>query len=200
MAKIKLTKNEQKKQKDSLKRFQRYLPTLMLKKQQLQAEIRVVDIRTAEVRATREKIDAGIKKWVAVFGQQGVFTTDILRITKLVSGEGNVAGVAIPVFESVEFEVSDYDIVAKPLWVDLAVDNMKKILFYDLQLRCLEEQQRRLRKELQTTSQRVNLFEKIKIPEAQANIKKIGVYLGDQQTAAVVRGKISKRGMERAGS
>jgi len=200
MAKIKLTKNEQKKQKDSLKRFQRYLPTLMLKKQQLQAEIRVVDIRTAEVKATREKIDAGIKKWVAVFGQEGVFTPEILRITKMVAGEGNVAGVAIPVFESVEFEVSDYDIVAKPLWVDLAVDNMKKILFYDLQLRCLEEQQRRLRKELQTTSQRVNLFEKIKIPEAVTNIKKIAVYLGDQQTAAVVRGKISKRGMERAGS
>ncbi len=200
MAKIKLTKNEQKKQKDSLKRFQRYLPTLMLKKQQLQAEIRVVDIRTAEVRAAKEKIDAGIKKWVAIFGQEGVFTTDILRITKLVSGEGNVAGVAIPVFETVEFEVNDYDIVVKPLWLDIAVDSMKKNLFFDLELRCLEEQQRRLRKELQTTSQRVNLFEKIKIPEAEANIKKIAVYLGDQQTAAVVRGKISKRGMERAGS
>jgi V/A-type H+/Na+-transporting ATPase subunit D len=200
MAKIKLTKNEQKKQKDSLKRFQRYLPTLMLKKQQLQAEIRVVDIRTAEVRAAKERVDSGIKKWLAVFGDEGVFTTDMLRITKMVAGEGNVAGVAIPVFESVEFEVSDYDIVVKPLWVDLAVDNIKKALFYDLQLQCLEEQQRRLRKELQTTSQRVNLFEKIKIPEAQANIKKIGVYLGDQQTAAVVRGKISKRGMERAGS
>jgi len=200
MAKIKLTKNEQKKQKDSLKRFQRYLPTLMLKKQQLQAEIRVVDIRTAEVRASKEKIDAGIKKWIAIFGEGGVFTTDILRITKLTAGEGNVAGVSIPVFEDVEFEVSNYDIVVKPLWLDLAVDNMKKSFFFDLQLRCLEEQQRRLRKELQTTSQRVNLFEKIKIPEAQANIKKIAVYLGDQQTAAVVRGKISKRGMERAGS
>ena len=76
------------------------------------------------------------------------------------------------------------------------MDNMKKALLLDLQMQCLEEQQRRLRKELQTTSQRVNLFEKIKIPEAKANIKKIAVYLGDQQTAAVVRGKISKRGME----
>jgi len=200
MAKIKLTKNEQKKQKDSLKRFQRYLPTLMLKKQQLQAEIRQVDIRTAEVRVLKEQRDSGIKKWIAVFGEEGVFTTDILRITKLVAGEGNVAGVAIPVFESAEFEVSDYDIVAKPLWLDIAVDNMKRALLLDLELQCLEEQQRRLRKELQTTSQRVNLFEKIKIPEAKANIKKIAVYLGDQQTAAVVRGKISKRGMERAGS
>jgi V/A-type H+/Na+-transporting ATPase subunit D len=200
MAKIKLTKNEQKKQKDSLKMFQRYLPTLMLKKQQLQAEIRQVDIRTSEVRVLKEQRDSIIRKWIALFGEEGVFTADILRITKMVAGEGNVAGVSIPVFEGAEFSVSDYSIVEKPLWLDLAVHHMKRALLLDLELQCLEEQQRRLKKELQTTSQRVNLFEKIKIPEAKANIKKIGVYLGDQQTAAVVRGKISKRGMERAGS
>ena len=39
MATIKLTKNEQKVQKDNLKQFQRYLPTLQLKKQQLQSVI-----------------------------------------------------------------------------------------------------------------------------------------------------------------
>ena len=36
---IKLTKNEQKVQKDHLKQYQRYLPTLQLKKQQLQSVI-----------------------------------------------------------------------------------------------------------------------------------------------------------------
>ena len=198
MAKLKLTKNEQKKQKDSLKMFQRYLPTLMLKKQQLQAEIRTVDIRTAELRAAKDKTDESFQKWIAIFGEEGVFTPDILRVTKMLAGEGNVAGVSIPVFEGAEFEIAEYSLVEKPLWLDMAVDNMKKALLLDLELKCLEEQQRRLRRELKTTSQRVNLFEKIKIPEAQANIKKIGVYLGDQQTAAVVRGKISKRGMERA--
>ena len=39
MAKIKLTKGELKKQRDSLKQFRRYLPTLQLKKQQLQMKI-----------------------------------------------------------------------------------------------------------------------------------------------------------------
>ena len=42
MARIKLTKNELKTQKDNLKRFNRYLPTLVLKKQQLQMEIQKV--------------------------------------------------------------------------------------------------------------------------------------------------------------
>jgi V/A-type H+-transporting ATPase subunit D len=199
VAKLKLTKNEQKKQKDSLKRFQRYLPTLMLKKQQLQAEIRTVDIRINDLIGLKERQDENIKKWTAIFADEGVFTSEILKITKLITGEGNIAGVPIPIFETVEFETEQYDLIEKPLWLDLAVKNMKNALSLNLELQCLEEQQRRLKKELQTTSQRVNLFEKIKIPEAKANIKKIAVYLGDQQTAAVVRGKISKRGMEKTG-
>ena len=197
MAKLKLTKNEQKKQKDSLKRFQRYLPTLMLKKQQLQAEIRTVEIKVNELRRLKEETNESFNKWIAVFAEEGIFTPDILRISELITGEGNIAGVPIPIFHHVEFETSQYDLVEKPLWLDSAVENMKKVLSLDLELQCLEEQERRLRKELQTTSQRVNLFEKIKIPEAKSHIKKIGVYLGDQQTAAVVRGKISKRGMEK---
>ena len=57
MAKIKLTKNELKTQKDALKMFRRYLPTLTLKKQQLQTEIRTIDARAKEVRAQRKALE-----------------------------------------------------------------------------------------------------------------------------------------------
>ncbi|MDR1256523.1 MAG: V-type ATP synthase subunit D, partial [Spirochaetaceae bacterium] len=194
MAKLKLTKNELKKQKDQLKMFQRYLPTLMLKKQQLQAEIRGVENRINELRDEKERLDESFKSWIAVFSEKGVFTFDILRITKIAVREGNIAGVPIPIFDGTEFEITPYDLLRKPLWLDSAVENLKKALEIDMEARVLAEQQRRLEKELRTTTQRVNLFEKIKIPEAKGNIKKIQVYLGDQQTAAVVRGKISKRG------
>jgi V/A-type H+-transporting ATPase subunit D len=198
MAKIKLTKNELKKQKDALKMYQRYLPTLMLKKQQLQAEIRIIESRIRELVLERERLDESFKSWIAVFGERGVFTPDILKIARIKAAQGNIAGVIIPLFQGAEFETLAYDLVRKPLWLDKAVENMEKVLLLDLEARTLEEQQRRLERELRTTSQRVNLFEKIKIPEAKGNIKKIQVYLGDQQTAAVVRGKIAKRGMEAA--
>jgi V/A-type H+-transporting ATPase subunit D len=198
MAKIKLTKNELKKQKDSLKMYQRYLPTLMLKKQQLQAEIRIIESRIKELVLEKERIDESFKVWIAVFGEKAVFTPEILRISRIKAAQGNIAGVIIPLFQGAEFETEAYDLVRKPLWLDKAVENMEKVLLLDLEAQTLEEQQRRLERELRTTSQRVNLFEKIKIPEAKGNIKKIQVYLGDQQTAAVVRGKIAKRGMEAA--
>jgi V/A-type H+-transporting ATPase subunit D len=198
MAKIKLTKNELKKQKDELKMYRRYLPTLVLKKQQLQMEIRSTELRVRELRAEKEKLDESFKTWIAVFGEKGVFAPGILRVTEIRTVSGNIAGVEIPVFKGADFEAAPYDLLKTPLWLDSAVESVQKAMLLDLEASVLEEQRRRLEKELRTTTQRVNLFEKVKIPEARANIKKIRVYLGDQQTAAVVRGKISKRGMERA--
>jgi V/A-type H+-transporting ATPase subunit D len=196
MAKIKLTKNELKKQKDSLKMFQRYLPTLMLKKQQLQAEIRTTEIRIRELTEEKERIDQSFKTWIAVFGERGIFTPGLVKIVNVRTARGNIAGVSIPLFQGAEFETGPYDLARTPLWLDAAVERMKQVFLLDLEVRTLEEQRRRLDHELRVTTQRVNLFEKIKIPETKANIKKIQVYLGDQQTSAVVRGKIAKRGME----
>jgi len=198
MAKIRLTKNELKKQKDSLKMYKRYLPTLMLKKQQLQGEIRLTDIRLKELHSELEHLDESFKSWIAVFGETGIFTEDLLKITSLRTGHGNIAGVAIPVFEGADFEVAPYDLTLTPMWLDTAIEGMKKALLLELEAEIVEEQKKRLDKELRTTTQRVNLFEKIKIPETRGNIKKIQVYLGDQQTASVVRGKIAKSGTEKA--
>jgi V/A-type H+-transporting ATPase subunit D len=198
MAKIKLTKNELKKQKDSLKMFQRYLPTLMLKKQQLQAEIRITELRIKELSDQKDRIDESFKAWIAVFGETGCFTPAMLRSTSIKTAQGNIAGVAIPLFEGAEFAAASYDLARTPLWLDTAIERMKQVLLLDLEAQTLEEQRRRLDHELRVTTQRVNLFEKIKIPETKGSIKKIQVYLGDQQTSAVVRGKIAKRGLARA--
>jgi V/A-type H+-transporting ATPase subunit D len=198
MAKIKLTKNELKKQKDSLKMFQRYLPTLMLKKQQLQAEIRITELRIQELQEEKNRVDEAFKTWIGVYGERGVFTPEILSIKDIRTEQGNIAGVAIPIFRGADFTIASYDLYATPLWLDMAVEKMKQVLLLDLEAQTLMEQRKRLDHELRVTTQRVNLFEKIKIPETKESIKKIQVYLGDQQTAAVVRGKIAKRGMERA--
>lgn len=193
MAKIKLTKNEQKAQKDSLKMYQRYLPTLTLKKQQLQTEIRTIDAKAKAVREQRVQLEKEFKVWISVFGEENAFTPDMVTVRNIKKGIGNIAGVNIPVYEGAEFSRGNYDLYATPLWIDLAADRMEKALSLDLEASVLDEQVRLLSRELRTTTQRVNLFEKVKIPEAKQNIKKISVYLGDQQVSAVVRSKISKK-------
>lgn len=198
MATIKLTKNELKTQKDALKMYQRYLPTLTLKKQQLQTEIRTIDARAKEVRARRKALEEEFTQWIAVFGEAEVFDPTMVQVRNIRKGTGNIAGVTIPIYEGADFSRGDYDLYSTPLWIDLAADKMEQALSLDLEAEVLDEQVRLLNIELRTTTQRVNLFEKVKIPETKDNIKKITVYLGDQQVAAVVRGKISKRNLEKS--
>ena len=197
MPKIKLTKNELKTQKDALKMYNRYLPTLTLKKQQLQSEIRTIDEKAKAVRAEKKAIEADFEKWIAVFGEKEAFKPGMVTVNNIKKGWGNIAGVKIPVYEGADFGRGDYDLYSTPLWVDLAADRMEKALELDLQAEVLDEQVRLLSKELRVTTQRVNLFEKVKIPETKANIKKINIFLGDEQVSAVVRSKISKKKLER---
>lgn len=198
MAKIKLTKNELKVQKDALKRFQRYLPTLTLKKQQLQTEIRTIDARAKEVRAKREALEKEFQAWMSVFGEREAFKPEMVTVKNIKKETGNIAGVAIPIYKGADFSRGEYDLYETPLWIDMAADRMEKALSLDLEADVLDEQVRLLSQELRTTTQRVNLFEKVKIPETKANIKKISVYMGDEQVAAVVRSKISKKKLEAA--
>ncbi len=203
MAKVKLTKNEQKKQKDSLKRFRRYLPTLMLKKQQLQMVIRQVETQMEEKEAAIKAVEERLASWIAVFGENAAFTPDLfiqggrgvedlIRIKSIEKETGNIAGVDIPVFKALEYETVPYDLFSSPLWVDAGVRALKEVARLNAEIEVLGEQKRLLGDELRVTTQRVNLFEKVKIPETRENIRKISIYLGDQQTAAVVRGKMAK--------
>ena len=193
MAKIKLTKNELKVQKDALKMYRRYLPTLTLKKQQLQTEIRTIEAKAKAVRKEKEALEKGFSSWIGVFSEKQAFPDGIITVSNIRKGEGNIAGVVIPIYEGADFSRSDYDLYETPLWVDIAANHMEKAISLDLEAEVLDEQVRLLQAELLATSQRVNLFEKVKIPETEKNIKKISIYLADQQVSAVVRSKISKR-------
>jgi V/A-type H+-transporting ATPase subunit D len=198
MAKVKLTKNELRNQKDQLKRFQRYLPTLQLKKQQLQMVIRQIEAQEARKREERDDLQKRINAWVDVFGED-LGLEELVTVSNVETSTGNIAGIDIPVFESMEYEDIDWDLFAMPVWVDAAVERVKELVSADAELEILQEQHRLISEELRVTTQRVNLFEKVKIPEAKENIRQIRIYLGDQQTAEVVRGKIAKKKIEAKG-
>ena len=195
---IKLTKNEQKVQKDLLKQYQRYLPTLQLKKQQLQQVIMTTRAELAQKEAERVQMIGNLDDWVAVFAENAIFDEDksidtLVQPETVICRNENLAGVTVPKFEELKFKDVEYDVDDYPLWVDTALVKLREIARLDALVSTLRKQEALLEKELRSTSQRVNLFEKVKIPEAKENIRVIGVYLGDQQTAAVVRGKISKK-------
>ncbi len=192
MAKIKLTKTELKAQTDALKRFQRFLPMLQLKKQQLQSEIAGITAKADEVAAKERAVRQGLDRWVGLFATDESLLKGLVKVKSVNTGTANIAGVAIPTFESIETDVKEVDPWATPAWVDDAVDTTTQILSLQCERAIFEEQRRLVAAELQQTSQRVNLFEKVKIPQCKDAIRVIKIAIGDEQTAAVTRGKIAK--------
>lgn len=191
MAKIKLTKNELKTQRDALKRFQRYLPTLQLKKQQLQMEMRKLDLEISKKRHEEEAARSSLSSWIRLYSEP-IDLSEYVSIQCLKTSRGNIAGVNIPILDDLEFHEETPDLFETDAWMDRGVDTLKQLMRLRVERQVMEEQHRLLNEELRTTTQRVNLFEKVKIPEAKENIRVIRIFMGDQQTAAVARSKIAK--------
>ena len=200
MAKIKFTKTELKSQQDALKQFVRFLPTLQLKKQQLQMEVRLSTEELERNLAEQKELVDRMSSFLELFSSDAevAFFEGLVRVRRVLTGEENIAGIAIPTFDRVEFEPADWDLFDTEWYVDDAVQALKEAVSLREAYKVLEEQHRLLSAELRSTSQRVNLFEKVKIPECKENIRRIRIMLGDLDTSAVARSKIAKKKSQEA--
>lgn len=191
--KIKLTRTELKSQRDALARFERYLPTLKLKQQQVQSSIvqvkQAYDKVDVQTKAAQQLVDA----YKGVFNDvAGVNVQDLAKTQSVETSSRSVAGIAVPQFEGVTFGRSDYSLFGTAPWVDRAVLDLREVNRLTAELTVLKDCLDLLLAELKKVMQRVNLFEKIKIPETQDNIRRIRIAVGDQMTAGVARAKIAK--------
>jgi len=184
--KIKFTRTELKQQRDALARFRRYLPTLKLKQQQVQSSI----VQTREIFREKEAAVNTTEKTISAY--DGLFN-DVagVNFTKLAAPETvntsthSIAGVHVPRFETISFPKADFSLFATASWVDKALADLKKLNHQKVELA-----------ELKKVMQRVNLFEKVMIPNTLENIRRIRIALGDQMTAGVARAKIAKAKLE----
>ena len=192
MAKIRLTKMELKAQGDALKRFERFLPMLQLKKQQLQAEIALITAHIDEVSSQEESVRNQLNAWVSLFSETSYDLASLVTLDRVVTATSNIAGVTIPVFKSIQTTSARLDLFDTPPWLDAAIATITRVMSLKAERTVLERERELVAIELNTTTQRVNLFEKVKIPECRENIRVIKIALGDAQTASVTRGKIAK--------
>lgn len=191
--KIKKTRPELLKQRRSLALFKRFLPTLILKKQQIQMEILKVRAEQKRQHDLMNEAIARIENWVALLGEPvpGAVTR-LVKVQDVVIGEQNVAGIKMPYLEKVDYAIQPFSLSVAPPWVDQAVVVIKKLLELREQVKILQQQEKILKQELRKVTQRVNLFEKVMIPQAKENIRIIRISLAEEQTAAVGRSKLAK--------
>jgi V/A-type H+/Na+-transporting ATPase subunit D len=199
MARIRFTKNALREEQRKLVQFERYLPTLQLKKALLQMEVNAAYLEMKEIEKKKEELLQQIYTFASLFSDQSecdaLAYTEIKHVQK---NYENIAGVDVPVFEDLLFTEKTYSLFDTPAWLDQAQNSVKEYLVFKEELAVLVEKKGALEKELKDVSIRVNLFEKILIPRSRENIKKIKVFLSDQELAAIAQAKVAKMKMEKA--
>jgi len=194
---VKLTKNGLRDQEKRLAQLNRYLPTLKLKKAMLQLEVNEarMEILLLEEKYERELTTA--QEYCTLLTEKTVI--DPLAVTKVVDVRKryeNIAGIEVPYFEGATFQKVEYSLFDTPPWVDGVIVGLRALSEILVEITVIKEKKEALEEELRNVSIRVNLFEKILIPRALKNIKKIKVFLGDQQLAAVGQVKVAKTKIE----
>jgi V/A-type H+/Na+-transporting ATPase subunit D len=191
--KYKLTRPELKRFRDALARYERYLPMLKLKQQQLQMSQRDIQRQRREAREEVRLATEAFTAYEPVLADTaGVDVRKLAEPQEVRTNIVNIAGVEIPVFQDAVFPKVTYSLFGTPAWVDRALADLRDVNRKKAILETLDQQYRRIARELTRIVQRVNLFEKVKIPEAREAIRVIGIRLGDEMTAAVGRAKIAK--------
>lgn len=191
-----LNKTTLKHQRDQLKMFKRFLPSLDLKRQQLLGALKHARGERAEAQRRVEELDDSLGQLYPLLGSSTVAGSDLaslVRIRAVRTSQENLLGTRLPAVPEVEFEFADYSRLVTPFWVDLLVERLQQVAQSRMQMQVLDERVRRLETASRRLTQRVNLFEKVLIPRAAATIRRIVVFLSDQERAAVVRSKIAKQ-------
>lgn len=193
MATLALNKSELKNQNDKLKTFKKFVPSLELKRKTLIAEInkgrKVLEKLQDEIVEINERL---ITEYPMV-SDSNINIDGLIHVNSVKTSYENVVGIKLPRFEGIDVEIKKYEFLDTPLWLDCLSKDMIAAASLRFQIRIAEMRMEILAVALRKTTQRLNLFEKVMIPETVRNIKKIKIYLSDAERAFVVQAKIAKR-------
>ena len=193
---IKLNKVSLREQKQKMALYQRFLPALEARKQQFLLQLAVVRKDIREQQTALSEITADISLWAPLVRDMEDVLRPFVEIRQVRVSLHNVAGLKIPLFQEVVFEDLSYSAFATAYSFEIVLKQLHEAIRLREKLRILLSQERILAEGFRKTSQRINLYEQRLIPECREALRKIAVYLQDQQAAAVGVAKVAKRLLE----
>lgn len=193
MARLALNKTTLSRQVQQLKIFERFLPSLDLKRKQLLAERAKAAQALRQTEAELEPVDNLVSEQFPMASREDVDLAGLVRVTGVRVGQENVVGVKIPVLEALEVEAREYGLLGRPHWVDGLARLLRKTVELEVRVQVERRRLELLEVGVRKITQRVNLFEKVLIPRTREHIRRVRIYLSDTERAGVVQAKISKK-------
>ncbi len=193
MPQLALNKTSLTRETRQLDTYQRFLPSLDLKRRQLIAERNKARRQVAATEAEIKGLEASAGESIPMAADRRLDLDGLVKVDSVDVGEENLVGLRLPVLIDVQLRRVEYSMLARPHWVDALASLLEALL--KLRIRLSLEQQRLevLEAAVKKITQRVNLFDKVLIPKAQDNIRRIRIKLSDTEKAAIVNAKIAKR-------
>ena len=192
MAHLALSKSELSRQTRQLKTYERFLPSLDLKRKQLMAERAKARARLEDTNNALDELQSRVSDRLSMLANREIDLSGLVKLEHVDLLEENVVGVLLPTLRGLHITVKDYGLLAKPHWVDNVVEEMRENVRLQVQRRVDERRLALLEEAVRKVTQRVNLFDKVLIPRTRAHIARIRIHLSDAERAAVVRSKIAK--------
>ena len=193
MAKLALNKSTLSHEKKRKSSYLRYLPSLELKQKQLMAERKKAQQEWQQHNKEIEALESLVAQQLPMLAVKDIDMQNLVTIHEVIVEEENLLGLQLPVLKEVTCKKAEYGYLARPHWFDEAARMLEKMVRLKLEERVLENRLQLLHKAVRTITQRVNLFSKVLIPETKQNIKRIGLFLADQERAGIVRSKLAKQ-------
>ncbi|MCF8219126.1 MAG: V-type ATP synthase subunit D [Bacteroidales bacterium] len=171
------------------------LPTLKNKEAALRVEVK-------RAKEEAEKLDKELKDKTQEYQYMNKlwdeFDPDLIRVKNVDLGTKKIAGVETPVFKDATFEVQEFSIYNRPHWFLDGLDIVKELTKLALEREVYFRKMNMLDYARKKTTQKVNLYEKVQIPDYQDAIRKIKRFLEDEENLSKAAQKIVKNRQQKA--
>lgn len=193
MAEIKLNKASLSQQQKALKNYKRFLPSLDLKRQKILVEKNKATNESITIGSDIDTVKKHIHDKLTMLADSQISLNEFIKIKNIDMEIKNVAGINLSYLKGVQFEKVEFTLFNSPHWLDEAILQLQTLTELNIAHEAIQKRVAILQKSLQTVTQRKNLFEKVLIPRAMGAIRTIQIFLADNERAAVVRSKITKK-------
>lgn len=199
MSKLALNKSTLNKEGRKVKAYKKFVPALDLKRKQLLAARATARRQLQEGEGELAALQQEIREQLPMLANFRGRADQLVEVRQLEITQTNLVGIRLPEVRSLQLAPHPYSLLSTEPWLDHLTQLLMRATELQIHDRVLEKRLTLLEAGLQKTTQRLNLFDKVLIPQAERNIRKIRIALSDSERAGVVTSKIAKNKRLKAG-
>jgi V/A-type H+-transporting ATPase subunit D len=166
------------------------LPTLKNKESALRVEVKKAKDTVEDLDRKLEEKKKSYQKMMALWSE---FNPELVSVKEVKYTTKKIAGVQTPVLQDVDLDIKPFSIFNNPAWFMDGIETLREYIKLAIERDFFQKKMEILLYARKKTTQKVNLYEKVQIPEFQDALRKIKRFLEDQENLSKSSQKIIKK-------